>query len=92
MEENKTLLNGKDVSKKETKPTKAKSNKLPMKVRLSKMWRDFKSEFKKIVWSNRRNTFNNTVLVVVSMVVIAVVIGLLDLGFSKLVLWLGKLI
>lgn len=89
MEEKKTLLSGKEVA---AKPAKPKSNKPPFKERIKKTWRDFKAEFKKIVWSSKRNTFNNTVLVIVSMIIIAICIGLLDLGFSKLILWLGKLI
>ncbi|MDD6265773.1 MAG: preprotein translocase subunit SecE [Clostridia bacterium] len=80
------------VETKTAKSVKAKSNKPSFKTRIAKLWRDFKSEFKKIVWSSKRNTFNNTVLVIVSMIVVAVVIALLDLGFAKLIAWLGKLI
>lgn len=80
------------VETKTAKSVKTKSNKPSFKTRIAKLWRDFKSEFKKIVWSSKRNTFNNTVLVIVSMIVVAVVIALLDLGFAKLIAWLGKLI
>ena len=72
--------------------TKTKSGKPPLKARMGKAWREFKAEFKKIVWSSRRDTFNNTLLVVVSAVVIAVAIGVLDFAFSNLLSALGKLI
>ena len=51
-----------------------------------------KAEFKKIVWSSRRDTFRNTVLVIVSIIVVAVCIGALDYVFSTLLSALGKLI
>ena len=71
---------------------KAKSGKPSLGARLGKKWREFKAEFKKIVWSSRRDTFNNTLLVVVSAIIIAVVIGILDFAFSNLLSALGKLI
>ena len=71
---------------------KAKTGKPSLGARLGKKWREFKAEFKKIVWSSRRDTFNNTLLVVVSAIIIAVVIGVLDFAFSNLLSALGKLI
>ena len=72
--------------------SKAKSGKPPIKARLGKKWREFKAEFKKIVWSSKKDTFNNTLLVVVSAIIIAVAIGVLDFAFSNLLSALGKLI
>ena len=77
---------------KKKEATKAKSGKPSLKARMGKAWREFKAEFKKIVWSSRRDTFNNTLLVVVSAIIIAVVIGVLDFAFSNLLSALGKLI
>ena len=71
---------------------KTKSGKPSLGARLKRAWREFKAEFKKIVWSSRRDTFNNTVLVVVSAIIIAVAIGVLDFAFSNLLSALGKLI
>jgi len=61
------------VETKSQKPAKAKKPSLGAKIK--KAWKEFKAEFKKIVWSNRKNTFNNTVLVIVSMVVVAICVG-----------------
>ncbi|MBE6686605.1 MAG: preprotein translocase subunit SecE [Ruminococcaceae bacterium] len=91
----------KDAKATETKDAKAakaaakaaaKKNKTPLGKRIKKALKEFKAEFKKIVWSSRRNTFVNTVLVCVVMTVVAVAIGLLDLGFSKLLEWLASLV
>lgn len=83
----------KAASKKDAKDAKAaaKKNKTPLGKRIKKALKEFKAEFKKIVWSSRRATFSNTVLVVVIMVIVAVVIGLVDTGFSKLLTWLAGL-
>lgn len=81
-----------EAVEKKAEKVKAKSNKPSFGERLKKIWKDFKAEFKKIVWSSKRNTFNNTVLVVVSMIVIAICIGVLDFAFGKLIAWLGTLI
>ena len=77
----------------ETKSQKpAKANKPSLGAKIKKAWKEFKAEFKKIVWSSKKNTFNNTVLVIVSMVVVAVCIGVLDYAFSSLLTALGGLI
>ena len=72
--------------------SKPKSKKTPFTAKIKKAWREFKAEFKKIVWSSKKDTFNNTILVIVSIVVVAIVIGALDLGFSKLLELLGKIV
>ncbi|MBQ9778326.1 MAG: preprotein translocase subunit SecE [Clostridia bacterium] len=43
----------------------------------------YKSEMKKITWFSRKNTVRCTVFVVVSVVVLAIVIGLLDIVFFE---------
>ena len=83
------------TEKKEAKATKASKpakNKVPLGKRIVKAWREFKAEFKKIVWSSKKATFSNTALVVACMVIVAVVIGLLDTGFSTLLNWIAGLI
>ena len=50
---------------------------------LEMMLREFKSEFKKVVWPAFPQTVKNTALVLVVLVISTVVIALLDLGFSK---------
>ncbi len=83
------------TEKKEAKATKASKpvkNKEPLGKRIAKAFREFKAEFKKIVWSSKKATFSNTALVVACMVIVAVVIGLLDTGFSTLLNWIAGLI
>ena len=76
----------------EKKPEVKKSNKPSLGSRLNKGFREFKAEFKKIVWCNRRDTFNSTVLVVVSVIVVAAVVSGLDIGFSDAINALGKIV
>ena len=45
--------------------------------------RAYRSEMKKITWFSRKNTVRCTVFVVVSVVVLAVVVGLLDIAFFE---------
>lgn len=51
--------------------------------RLKKFWRNTKSELKKVTWFSRKQTYTSSLLVFVVMAVTAVVVGFLDLGFSK---------
>ena len=84
-----------DVKKTDTaekKPEVKKSNKPSLGSRIAKGFREFKAEFKKIVWCNKRDTFNSTVLVVDSVIVVAAVVSGLDIGFSNAVNALGKLV
>ena len=60
----------------------AKKVKQPGKV--SKFFKDLKSEFNKIVWPSRQQAFNNTVVVLITMIVIGVFVGGIDLGLGKL--------
>lgn len=46
-------------------------------------FREFKSEFKKVVWPAVPQTAKNTLLVLVVLAASAVVVGLLDLGFNE---------
>lgn len=75
----------------EAKATKASKPKKANSGKVKKAFREFKAEFKKIVWSSKRTTFSNTVLVIVAMVIVAAVVGALDAGFSKLLQLLGGL-
>ena len=59
--------------------------------RIAKFFRDYKSELKKITWCPFKTVKSNTILVCVTVVILAVVIGLLDLGASKGLIEFGKL-
>ena len=66
----------------ETKPAPSKKEKKTEKKpgvfkKFFKFFRECKSEMKKIVWTSGKQTFNNTVVVIVAMLVIgAFVVGL----------------
>lgn len=68
----------------------AKASKKPKKS-IVKYFKDARSEFKKVVWPSRKQVFNNTVVVIIAMVVSGLAIWALDTGFvSLLKLMLGK--
>ena len=52
--------------------------------RIVKWFKDLKSEFKKVVWPTKKQVFNNTLVVLVTMVVSSVFVGALDFGLLKL--------
>lgn len=72
----------KDETKKEKKtPDKSKKKKTNKVV---KWFKDLKSEFKKVVWPSKKQVFNNTFVVLVTMVISSVFVGALDFGLLKL--------
>lgn len=52
-------------------------------------FRDYKSEMKKIVWSPKKDVARNTTMVVVILLVVGILVGLLDFGFTNLILLIG---
>ncbi len=75
--------------KKADKPAKKK---VSLGERISKFFREYKSEMKKIVWYSRHDTIHSTILVIVSIVIVSAVVSVLDLGFTSGLMALGKLI
>lgn len=54
-------------------------------------FKDARSEFKKVVWPSRKQVVNNTIVVIVALVVSGIAIWALDTGFgSLLMLMLGR--
>lgn len=56
--------------------------------RIVKFFRDTKSELKKITWPGKKQIINNTMLVLVVVLLSAALIYLLDLGFGSLLKWI----
>lgn len=52
--------------------------------RVVKWFKELRSEFKKVVWPSKKKVFNNTFVVVVTMVISSVFVGALDYGLLKL--------
>jgi preprotein translocase, SecE subunit, bacterial len=88
----KAEVTGDKESTKVQKAEKPEKPKVTLGERLSKFWREYKSELKKIVWFSREDTIRSTVLVLVTIAVVSVVISALDMSFSTALLALGRLI
>ena len=70
-----------------TKPSAPKAQ----KKSVVKYFKDARSEFKKVVWPSRKQVINNTIVVIVSMVVSGLAIWGMDTVFMFLIkLMLGK--
>ena len=46
--------------------------------------KESKAELKKVVWRTKEDVFSSIKVVIISTIVVAVVLGALDLGFSEL--------
>ena len=46
--------------------------------------KESKAELKKVVWPTKEDVFSSIKVVIISTVIIAVILGALDLGFSEL--------
>ena len=72
----------KDETKKEKKtPDKPKKKK---QNRIANWFKELKSEFKKVVWPTKKQTVNNTFVVLVTMLISCVFVGALDIGLLRL--------
>ena len=63
------------------KPEKGKKDSKPKPgvfARIGKWLREMKAELKKVQWPTRKQTFNNTVVVIVCCIVVGVCIGVFD--------------
>ncbi len=79
------------VDAKATAKSVTKANNGKPKKSIVKYFKDARSEFKKVVWPSRKQVVNNTIVVIVCMVVSGLAIWALDTGFvSILKLMLGK--
>ena len=65
-----------DKAKKDKKPEK--KSKPGFFARVGKWFRDMKSELKKVQWPTRKQTINNTVIVIVCCIVVGIFIWLFD--------------
>ena len=61
-------------------------------AKLRQKLKNLKSEFKKITWASKKATFKSFGLVIVSILVIALVLGLVDFGLMRLFNWLAEII
>ena len=59
--------------------------------RLSRWFREMKSELKKVVWPTPKQLMNNTLIVLVAVLIVGVIVFLFDLGANEGIRLLGKL-
>ncbi len=88
-----------EIEKTQAKAKEAKTEKKPVKkdkpsvgARMSKFFREYKAELKKVTWASKQDTLRNAVVVAVSVVVVGAVIGALDIAFDAGLRALGNLI
>lgn len=53
-------------------------------AKVIQFFKESKAELKKVVWPTKEDVISSIKVVIVSTIVIAVILGLLDLGFSQL--------
>ena len=61
-----------------TAAVKKVDTKLPFFKRVGKWFRDMKSELKKVQWPTRKQTVNNTVIVIICCIIVGICIWLFD--------------
>ena len=60
--------------------------------RIKKFFKDYSSEMKKIVWLPRADVRKNSILVIVTVLICAIAIGVVDLAFSSVIKSIAHLI
>lgn len=85
MSENEKMEQGQGSASASEKADKAKKDKKPEKqkkpsifARIGKWLKDMKSELKKVQWPTRKQTINNTLIVIACVVIVGVFIWLFD--------------
>ena len=71
-------------AKKKEKKMKDNTNKKDSKKEKRHFLKDVKAELKKVIWPTPKQLFNNTLAVIVSVIIVGVIVFLLDLCFEKI--------
>ena len=79
-------------SSKHAAEKKAKAKKPNIFKKIGKFFKDTAGEMKKVVWTPKAEVSKNTKLVLATVVVVAVIIAVLDLGSSSLINSLAGLV
>lgn len=56
-----------------------------MIAKIKKFLGETRSELKKVAWPNRNELIGSTIVVIVTVIILAIYIGLVDLLYSKLI-------
>ena len=73
----------KEVKNKEKK-IKDSTSKKDSKKEKRHFFKDVKAELRKVIWPTPKQLFNNTLAVIVSVIIVGVIVFLLDLCFEKI--------
>jgi preprotein translocase subunit SecE len=73
-----------DVSKERLVAAK-KKKKLSIFQRIQRFWRETIGELRKVTWPTPEEAWKMTRLVLIVMIIMALVLGVLDLAFSRLI-------
>lgn len=71
---------GEKIEKKE-KVNKAKTDEKSFFFRVNKWFKECKSEIKKVIWPDKKQVVNNTIAVIIMVLVSTIFISILDVGF-----------
>ena len=82
-EQTSEVAENKKAETKEVKPAKVKKDSWFKKV--LKLFKDSKSELRKVTWAGKTATTKNSVLVIAVLVIVGLIFGLLDMGFNWLI-------
>ncbi len=66
--------------------------KVKKESKVKKFFKDYKSEFKKIVWPDKKDTLRQSGVVAATIVIVALAVFLLDTGFTKLLMTIAGLV
>ena len=77
---------------KDEKKKTSKDRKPGLGSKIAGFFKNNKSEMKKISWYGKAQTAKSTGVVLVVLIIASVAIGLIDLGLSKLLMWIGQLV
>ena len=69
------------------RPAKKEGERVGLFGRIGRFVREVVAELRKVIWPTRKELLTYTVVVVVFVSVMLTIVGLLDLGFAKAVLW-----
>ena len=71
-------------AKNKEKKMKDNTNKKDSKKEKRHFFKDVKAELKKVIWPTPKQLLNNTLAVIVSVIIVGVIVFLLDLCFEKI--------
>ncbi len=85
------IKNGQEAPEKKAEKKTKKTKKPGLFKKIGAFFKEYRSEMKKVVWYPRKHVIRDTGIVVAALAVCGVIIGLLDLLFTKLILLLGQI-